>query len=62
MERFKSRYQKEKRRARNSAIWWQENFDNEKYSYFELSEWQEYFYKLAKRYGLIKEFKENGII
>ena len=57
-----NRYQREKRRARNSAIWWQLNFENENYSYFDLSEWQEYFYTLAKRYGLIREFKENGII
>lgn len=28
----------------------------------EMAEFYEYFSKLAKRYGLIKEFKENGII
>lgn len=62
MERSNSRYQREKRRARNSAIWWQQNFNNENYSYFELYEWQQYFEKLARQYGLIREFKENGII
>lgn len=24
--------------------------------------WQDYFTKLAKRYGLVKEFRENAII
>ena len=30
--------------------------------YLKLTEKQAYFEKLGKRYGLIKEFKENGII
>lgn len=31
-------------------------------SYSELAFWAEYFYKQGKRYGLLKEFKENGIL
>ena len=31
-------------------------------SYFELAEKQLYFYKYGKRYGLLKEFRNEGII
>ena len=55
-------YKKSQEKARNKAIEWQRDFDNHNYSYAELIYWQEYFYKLGKRYGLIEEFKKNGII
>lgn len=55
-------YQKGKERARNKAIEWQLDFNNHNYSYGELSVFQGYFEGLAKRYGLVKEFRENGII
>ena len=57
-----NKYLKLKEKARQEAIDWQLNLMNHNYSYGELSYWDNYFYKLAKRYGLIKEFKENGII
>lgn len=37
-------------------------FDNHNYSYGELAYFQDYFERLGRRYGLIKEFKENAII
>ena len=55
-------YNKAKENARNKAIEWQRDFDNHNYSYEELAYYRDYFERLAKRYGLIKEFKENGII
>lgn len=55
-------YQKAKERARDKAIEWQMDFDNHNYSYGELAYWGDYFMKLANRYGLVKEFRENGII
>lgn len=55
-------YQKAKARARDKAVEWQIDFNNHNYSYGELAYYGEYFEKLAKRYGLVKEFKENGII
>ncbi|MBR3108189.1 MAG: hypothetical protein IKH30_13580 [Clostridia bacterium] len=55
-------YEKKKEQVREEAIDWQHDFANHNYSYEELAEWREYFYKLAKRYGLIQEFQENGII
>lgn len=55
-------YQKAKEEARNMAIEWQLDFCNHNYSYEELAYYGSYFEGLAKRYGLVKEFRENGII
>ena len=55
------RYQRMKRRARNTAMVWQEQFAEKAMSYEELAEAQSYFEKLGKRYGLLAEFRENGI-
>ena len=55
-------YQKRKNAARQKAIEWQHDFENHNYSYGELADWGDYFAKLGKRYGLTKEFRENGII
>jgi len=51
-----------KAEAREQAIDWQRTIEDQNYSYSELSEWQAYFEKLGRKYGLIKEFKENGIL
>lgn len=55
-------YQKAKARARDKAVEWQSGFSDQNYSYGELAYWGDYFSRLAKRYGLAREFKENGII
>lgn len=55
-------YQIYKEKMREKAIEWQHDFGNHNYSYQELNKYQNYFRKKAKIYGLIKEFKENGII
>ena len=55
-------YQQQKAMAEEKAIQWQRELNEHNYSYGELYEFGEYFSKLAKRYGLIKEFRENGII
>ena len=57
-----SRYAREKENARQKAIEWKLDFNNHNYSYEELAEFTEYFTRLAKRYGLTEEFRENGII
>ena len=57
-----NKYQAEKEKARDEAIYWQLNFNDYDYDYLELAECQNYFTRKAKRYGLVKEFKENGII
>lgn len=57
-----NKYLKNKEKLRENAIKWQQDFPSKNYSYGELAFWQDYFYKLGKKYGLLKEFKENGII
>jgi len=52
---------KTKEQARNKAINWQNWVSNISISYFELIEWENYFLKLATRFNLVDEFKENGI-
>lgn len=56
-----NKYQKNKIRIEEEAINWQLEFSEHNYSYGELAEWCDYFYKMGKRYGLLKEFRENGI-
>ena len=55
-------YREKKAKAREEAIRWKTEFQDHSYSYSELVRWQDYFEKLGKRYGLTREFKENGII
>lgn len=57
-----NKYQELKEKARQEAIEWQSDFGNHNYSWGELAEWGSYFEKKAKRYGLVKEFRENCII
>ena len=57
-----SKYQDAKEKARNEAIDWQYEVADHNYSYGELFYWQDYFEKKARRYGLVQEFRENGII
>lgn len=57
-----NKYQRAKERARNKAVEWQNGFCDQNYSYGELVYWQDYFKCLAKRTGLVREFRENGII
>ena len=58
----KKTYEEMKEAARSKAIEWQMDFENHNYSYVEITYFQSYFEKLGKRYGLLDEFKENGII
>ena len=57
-----NKYQQAKERARQAAINTQQHFSENSYSMSDLADFSAYFEKLGKRYGLIKEFKENGII
>ena len=54
-------YQDNKARVRDMAIQWQMECEDHSYSYGELSDFQEIFNRLGRRYGLLKEFRENGI-
>ena len=57
-----NKYEEGKAKARQEAINWQANFEEKNYDYYELLLWENYFYNKAKKYGLVKEFKENSII
>jgi hypothetical protein len=56
------KYQQRKAAARQEAIDWQEGLAGTSMSYGELAEAQGYFEKQARRYGLVREFRENAII
>ena len=58
---MKNTYEEKKERVRQEAIDWQNEFCNHNYSYGELTKFVYYFEKLGRRYGLLKEFRENGI-
>jgi hypothetical protein len=51
-----------KNKVRNDAITWQNIQSRKNCSYEEIIIWQEYLQTMAKRYGLLKEFKENGVL
>lgn len=55
-------YAKRKEAARQAAIEWQLQASETALSYGELAEKSAHFEKLARRFGLIREFRENAII
>ena len=57
-----NRYQKGKEKTRNEAAEWRADFADRNYSCGELAYFSGYFEAKARCYGLVKEFKENGII
>lgn len=57
----KKTYQQKKEAARQQAIDWQYETAEQSLSYGERAEVGEHFEKLGRRYGLLQEFRENGI-
>ena len=55
-------YRAAKEKARQETIDWQDYFRETSMSWGELVYWQNYFETIGKRYGLLTEFRENGII
>lgn len=55
---------KTKEEAREYAIYWQQKFSDSDMGmdWKELCEWNNVFTKLGRKFGLLEEFKENGII
>ena len=65
MKRYKQdklTYREKQAKLREQAIEWQGSFSDNNYSYGEIAEKQAYFEKEGRKYGLIKEFRENGIL
>lgn len=56
-----SEYRKAKERVRQMAIDWQLTESEKPMSYMELAAIGEYFHKIGKRFGLLREFRENTI-
>ena len=54
-------YQRRKEHLRMIAIDWQYEFANETYSWGELCDITSWFEQKAMQYGLLQEFRENGI-
>lgn len=52
-------YQKRKAEVREEAI--EYSYSEEELSYGELAEKNDYFERLGRRYGLLREFRENAI-
>lgn len=55
-------YQHRKEQAREEAREWQLHFWDSDHSWSELAEENQRFERLGRRYGLLREFRENGII
>jgi len=51
-----------KEEIKQQAQEWQHNFENYCNDWLDVATWAEHWRKLGKRYGLLTEFKENGII
>lgn len=56
-----SNYIKNKEKIRQQAIEWQHDFEEQDYCWADLIIYQQYFEEQGKKYGLLKEFRENGI-
>lgn len=54
-------YKELKEKLRQEALEWQAIFSEQRLSYEELAEMQRYFERMGKKFGLLKEFRENGI-
>lgn len=54
-------YAEKKEAIRNKAIEYQLTFEENNYSWGEVAEKEAYFEKQGRRYGLLREFRENAI-
>lgn len=57
-----TKYYERKAHARRIAMDWQLNFNNQPRYWSYCIEWSARFERIGKKYGLLKEFKENGIL
>lgn len=60
-EPYKKTYKALQAILRDFAIQWQYDFPRFAYSWSELNEWDSFFTEYGKKYGLLREFHENGI-
>lgn len=55
-------YQKKKEELRQEAIEHQRQLINKNLSWWDICDYQEHLETKAKKFGLLKEFHENGVI
>lgn len=55
-------YQRGKEKAREEAKKWQYDVSQKALAWWDVAHMGDYFEKLGRRFGLIREFRENGII
>ena len=55
-------FKKRKEEIRREAIEFQSELSGKSLSFSELADQKAYFENLARRYGLLTEFRENGIL
>lgn len=57
-------YRTRQAKARDLAIEWQINLDLDKHgwSIWYLQNWYDRFERIGRKYGLLREFRENGIL
>ena len=54
-------YQTQKEQLRNEAISYQIEQSRQALPWWEVADYQDYLLTRARRFGLVKEFRENGI-
>lgn len=60
---MKNKYWLKKEKARQFAIYWQSRLNSPVlHSWGWCMKWEERFRRIGKKYGLLKEFRENGIL
>lgn len=57
-----SNYERKQAILRDFAIQWQYDFSEFAYSYSDLVMYGDFFREYGRKYGLIREFQENGIL
>jgi len=57
----KPTYDETKQILRDFAIMWQHRFDKVSWSYEDIANYEGFFRTYGKKYGLLREFRENGI-
>lgn len=61
-QKWRKTYKQERAILRDFAIDWQYVANLCSYSYLDLAFWGDFFETYGRRYGLLTEFRENGII
>ena len=54
-------YAEKKENLRNFAIEWQQDSAENNLSWKEMIYWQDWFEQMGRQFGLLNEFRENGI-